>query len=76
MAIVIELGALLLGLFILYLLIRFLRSPMAIIANSIVQDGHGALPLLAESKRSFILVKLANVIVGFIIGYLGMQIGF
>ena len=47
-----------------------------LIANSIVQDGHGALPLLAESKRSFILVKLANVIVGFIIGYLGMQIGF
>lgn len=47
-----------------------------LIANSIVQDGHGALPLLAESNRSFIFVKLVNVIVGFIVGYLGMQIGF
>ncbi len=47
-----------------------------LLANSIVQDGHGALPLLAESKRSFLLAKLANVIIGLIVGYLGMQIGF
>ena len=29
----------------------------ALLANSIVQDGHGAIPLFAESKRDFIVVK-------------------
>lgn len=47
-----------------------------LLANSIVQDGHGALPLLAESNRSFLLAKLVNVIVGLVVGYLGMQMGF
>lgn len=39
-----------------------------LIANSIVQDGHTALPLLAESKISFAKAKLINIIVGLIIG--------
>jgi hypothetical protein len=43
-----------------------------LIASSIVQDGHGALPLLAESKKSFIYMKLINILVGFIIGYIGL----
>ncbi len=47
-----------------------------LIANSIVQDGHGALPLLAESKKSFIIVKLINLLVGLLIGYMGLQLGF
>lgn len=46
-----------------------------LLANSIVQDGHGALPLLAESKRSFLLVKLLNLIIGFFIGFLGLYFG-
>ena len=47
-----------------------------LIANSIVQDGHGALPLLAESKRSFVSLKLVNVGVGFLAGVIGMMLGF
>ena len=39
-----------------------------LLANSIVQDGHGAIPLLAESRKSFFLMKLANVTVGLIVG--------
>jgi uncharacterized membrane protein YuzA (DUF378 family) len=39
-----------------------------LLASSIVQDGHGTLPLLAFSKKGFIWVKLINVIVGFFIG--------
>jgi hypothetical protein len=47
-----------------------------LLANSVVQDGHGALPLLAESKRSFFLMKSINVIVGLIVGAAGMLMGF
>lgn len=51
--------------------------PMSILlANSIVQDGHGALPLFAESKKSFVKVKFVNVIVAAVIGILGLQFGF
>ncbi len=39
-----------------------------LLANSIVQDGHGMLPLLAESKKSFIMIKAINVIVGIVAG--------
>jgi len=44
-----------------------------LIASSIVQDGHGMLPMLAVSKRTFMLVKLINVAVGFSIGLLGLR---
>jgi hypothetical protein len=45
--------------------------PFAIlVANSIVQDGHGTLPLLAFSGRAFIIVKVINVVVGLLIGTL------
>lgn len=47
-----------------------------LLANSIVQDGHGALPLFAESKRSFFVMKLINVFVGLLVGYLGLQFGY
>ncbi len=46
-----------------------------LLANSIVQDGHGMLPLLAESKRSFLLVKGINVIIGLMVGLLFIGIG-
>ncbi len=39
-----------------------------LLASSIVQDGHGMLPLLAHSPRTFILIKLINLVVGFLIG--------
>lgn len=47
-----------------------------LLANSIVQDGHGMIPLLAESKKSFFLVKLINIIVGFLVGFVGISMGF
>jgi len=47
-----------------------------LLASSIVQDGHGMLPLLAESKRSFILIKLINVFVGLVVGLLALLVEF
>lgn len=39
-----------------------------LLVNSIVQDGHSALPLLAESKMSFAKAKLINIVVGLLVG--------
>jgi hypothetical protein len=47
-----------------------------LLANSIVQDGHGALPLLAESKKSFFLMKLINMGVAFLAGLAGLLLNF
>jgi hypothetical protein len=47
-----------------------------LLANSIVQDGHGAIPLLAESKKSFVFAKLINLIIGLIVGLAGLAMGF
>jgi hypothetical protein len=41
-----------------------------LLANSIVQDGHGSLPLLAESKKSFLYMKLVNFSVALIFSFL------
>jgi hypothetical protein len=46
-----------------------------LITNSIVQDGHGMLPLLAESRKDFLKVKIINVMVGLICGVILMQFG-
>ncbi len=45
-----------------------------LLANSIVQDGHGSLPLLAETKKGFILVKFINIIVGLIAGFIAISV--
>lgn len=51
--------------------------PLSIlIANSIVQDGHGGLPLLAESRKSFFYSKAINMVVGLVLGVVGFLIGF
>jgi hypothetical protein len=47
-----------------------------LLASSIAQDGHGMLPLLAESKRSFIVVKLINLIYALAFGLMGYFAGF
>jgi hypothetical protein len=39
-----------------------------LVANSVVQDGHGTLPLLAVSKRAFVRLKLINLLAGIAIG--------
>ena len=47
-----------------------------LLASSIVQDGHGALPLLAESRKSFFTMKAINVAVGLLAGAIGLLVGF
>ncbi len=47
-----------------------------LLANSIVQDGHGMLPLLAFSRRDFVVVKLINLIVGLAVGAAALAAGF
>ena len=42
-----------------------------LLASSIVQDGHGMLPMLAVSRRGFIWVKVINIIVGLLVGLIG-----
>jgi hypothetical protein len=45
-----------------------------LIASSIAQDGHGALPLIAFSRKGFIILKIINVAVGFIVGLIAVLI--
>lgn len=47
-----------------------------LLASSIVQDGHTALPLLAESKKCFIKAKIINMIIGFSLGVIFHLAGF
>ncbi len=47
-----------------------------LLANSIVQEGHAGLPLLAESKLGFVWVKVLKLLLGLIAGFAGYLIGF
>ena len=47
-----------------------------LLASSISQDGHASLPLLAESKHSFLKAKVVNILVAGFFGYLCYFIGF
>ncbi len=47
-----------------------------LVTSSIVQDGHGMLPLLSASKRAFFVVKLLNIIVGVAVGGAMLALGF
>jgi len=47
-----------------------------LLTSSIVQDGHGMLPLLADSRKSFILIKLINLGIGLLIGTIVMLFGY
>jgi len=46
-----------------------------LLASSIVQDGHGMLPLLAHSRPAFLGVKAVNFLVGILVGGIGLLIG-
>ncbi len=51
--------------------------PLSILlANSVVQDGHGALPLLAESRKAFFMSKGISILIGAVIGIAGLVLGF
>jgi hypothetical protein len=41
---------------------------VVLLTSSIVQDGHGMLPMLAHSRRQSLLVKLINLAVGWFVG--------
>jgi len=47
-----------------------------LIINSVMQEGHGALPLLAESKKSFIKLKLIKIIIAIIIAVISLIFNF
>jgi hypothetical protein len=46
-----------------------------LLASSVVQDGHGMLPMLADSRIDFFRVKLINFTVGLLLGLAGYGMG-
>jgi len=46
-----------------------------LLANSIVQEGHSGLPLIAESKKSFAAIKIIKIILALLIGVVCYYIG-
>ena len=47
-----------------------------LLASSIVQDGHGMLPMLAQSRRTFVVVKAINFAVGLAAGAVALALGY
>ncbi len=47
-----------------------------LLASSIVQDGHGMLPMLAQSRRTFVTVKVINFVVGLAAGAAALALGY
>jgi hypothetical protein len=51
--------------------------PLSILlASSIVQDGHGMLPMLAHSRIDFVKIKAINFAAGILVGSIAMLMGF
>jgi hypothetical protein len=46
-----------------------------LLASSIVQDGHGMLPMLAQSRRAFVLVKGIAFVAGIAVGAAALAMG-
>lgn len=47
-----------------------------LLASSIVQDGHGMLPMLAYSRKAFFIIKAINLLIGLMVGATAMSMGF
>jgi len=47
-----------------------------LLTSSAVQDGHGMLPLLAESRIEFLRVKAINVVAGLVLGFAVVLMGY
>jgi len=45
-----------------------------LLASSVVQDGHGMLPMLAHSRKAFIAIKAVNFVVGMAAGALALGV--
>jgi hypothetical protein len=46
-----------------------------LLASSVVQEGHGMLPLLADSRRDFLKIKGINFVCGLLLGMAGYLLG-
>ena len=46
-----------------------------ILASSIVQDGHGMLPLLSYTLKDTVLIKLFNLVIGLGLGLIVYSLG-
>lgn len=46
-----------------------------LLASSIVQDGHGMLPMLAHNRRAFLGIKLVNLAAGLLVGSAALWFG-
>jgi hypothetical protein len=50
--------------------------PLSIlVTSSIIQDGHGMLPLLAESRYDFLRIKAVNLVIGVAVGAVLLALG-
>jgi hypothetical protein len=47
-----------------------------LLTSSIVQDGHGMLPLLSVSIKDFAMIKVFNLLFGLVVGYICFLAGF
>lgn len=47
-----------------------------LLASSVVQDGHGMLPVLAESRRDFLVIKAINFLAGVVTGAVALAMGY
>ena len=62
-----------------FLLVMFAQGliPFSILlANSIIQDGHGLLPIIGFSVDDAIKIKTINFVFGMIVGLIVLAIGF
>jgi hypothetical protein len=47
-----------------------------LLANSIVQEGHGMLPLLADSRKAFFVIKAIKFAIGLVVGVTALMAGY
>jgi len=64
------------NLIVLFLFIDGVVPFSTLIANSIVQEGHGGLPLIAERPKHFLLLKAIKFVIAIVVGFLGLWVGF
>lgn len=46
-----------------------------LLANSIAQNGHAGIPMMAQSKRNFLIMKLTTMAIGLLVGGILLGIG-
>ena len=47
-----------------------------LLANNIVQEGHAGLPLLAETKKGFVLAKALKIVLAVVVAFASRLAGF